>query len=676
MAIDVGGALGLPGTSKAFRTGNLAGWALVFFRELPDGTEEPKSKFVVSNDDYTAASIEANLPDGLGGGSYAFTLEGVTDDDYRQLAQGISGSRPAVKLYLWWRDTNASVGGYLANLAGVTGLVSSASEPPKDALVAVLRVVNVSRKRGERRYEAVISARELAYDRLARPIWNRPLRAADLRLAMENAADETNLKLEVHEIPYTGGDVRTYGEKGGSYRRFFGEAAESMEFLRPDRTGRGMLLIRDGTLHIGPRPIPLTGEPKPLTEATGFIEAERIPAELDPEAGPTLPSPLGKRRFSLTLKGRPDIKPGDLVQFDPPAEEVMTTQPSFGASLFGGLGASLADALIPKLGDALGPNAVNLYVNSVKHTLGRTKGFATVVSGVEVAGANEKAWDAAIEDGPSKPAPAATSRAASPAASGAGAAAAAIAAHASEAAGARFFAEVGEVRRFNYSGGAAAEPPSQTETVWRGLIVPDGKENGARRLPIRRKEPSPVPGIPYLTPFAWGKCGLVLPRYPGTRVLLEHRNGDGTDAVDVGSFWESGKGPSSQPGDWWLILPADVPSDRRQAAPDKNLSPAEPTGKATNDLIDADGNRVITVGELTVRVGRDGLTTAGTRPTRASDVGSITIEHVAGGSSIVMKSDGTVVIKAKNIEMTASANITMSAAKVDVKVTDKMDVHG
>jgi hypothetical protein len=675
MAIDVGASLGLPGTSAAFRTGNLVGWALEFFRELPDGTEEPGSAIVLSSDDYDAGTIEATLPDGLGGGSYGFTVEGVTDEDYRKIAQGISGSRPSMKLYLWWRDTNASVGGYLANLAGATGLISPASKPPEDALVAVLRVVNVTRKRGERRYEAVISARELAYDRVARPIASRPLRAADLRLAMENAAEDANLNLEVHGIAYTGGDVRTYAEKGSTYRRFFGEAAQSMEFLHPNRRGRGMLLIRNGTLHAGPRPIPLTGDAKPLTGATGFIEAERIAAEPDPEAGPTPPPPPGKRRFTLTLKGRPDIKPGDLVKFDPPAEEVMKTQPSFGAALFGGLGASLADALVPELGDALGADAVTLYVSSVKHTLGRTKGFATVVTGVEVPGANDKAWDAAAMDEPSDPAPSG-SRAASASASGAGAAVAAIAAHATEAARGRRFAEVGEVRRFTHDGGAAAEPPSQTETVWRGLIVPDGKENAARRLPVRRKEPSPVAGIPYLTPFAWGKCGLVLPRYPGTRVMLEHRNGDGTDAVDIGALWESGKGPSSEPGDWWLILPVGVPSNKRQTVADKESAPPEHSGKASNDLVDADGNRVITVGELTVRVGKDALTTAGTRPTRASETGSITIEHVAGGSSIVMKSDGTVVITAKNIEMTATENIKMTAAKVDVKVSDKMDVHG
>jgi hypothetical protein len=449
-----------------------------------------------------------------------------------------------------------------------------------------------------------------------------------------------------------------------------------MELLRPDRRGRGMLLIRDGTLHAGPRPIPLSGEAKSLTEATGFIEAERVAAEPDPEAGPTPPPPPGKRRFNLTLKGRPDIKPGDLVKFDPPSEEVMKTQSSFGASLFGGLGASIADAALPGLTDALGPNAVTLYVNSVKHSLGRTKGFATVVSGVEVAGANEKAWDAAPKDGPSEPVPATAPRLASSSASGAGAAAAAILTQAADAARSRRFPEVGEVRRFNHSGGAAAEPPSQTETVWRGLIVPDGKENSARRLPVRRKEPSPVPGVSYLTPFAWGKCGLVLPRYPGTRVLLDHRNGEGTDAVDVGAFWESGKGPTSEPGDWWLILPVGVAADKRQTLPDSTSPPSEHTGKATNDLIDADGNRVITVGELTVRVGQDGLTTAGTRPARAGDEGSVTIEHVAGGSKIVMKSDGTVVITAKNIEMTASENIKLTAAKVDVKVSDKMDVHG
>ncbi len=185
-------------------------------------------------------------------------------------------------------------------------------------------------------------------------------------------------------------------------------------------------------------------------------------------------------------------------------------------------------------------------------------------------------------------------------------------------------------------------------------------------MAIQRPSPSPVDGAPYLTPYAWGKTGLVLPRYPGTRVLVAHRNGSSDDPVDAGALWESGHGPDSQPGDWWLILPVAVPEDQRSSLPD-DQEPREHTGKVSQDLIDADGNRVIEAGEFVIRVSRNSLKSAGERPDRASDADSITIEHADGGSKITMKSDGSIQIKGTNIELNASAKITLKASAVEVQ---------
>jgi hypothetical protein len=199
-------------------------------------------------------------------------------------------------------------------------------------------------------------------------------------------------------------------------------------------------------------------------------------------------------------------------------------------------------------------------------------------------------------------------------------------------------------------------------------------------------------GIPYATPFAWGKCGLVVPRYPGTRVVVLHRNGQANDPLDVGALWEAGHGPDSQAGDWWLILPVDIPeSDRATIA--NNATPKEHTGKVSQDLIDAEGNRIIEVGELTIRVGKDSLKNAGERPKRPNEnnpTGTpdcVTIEHTKEGSKIVMKPDGSVEITAKKIKFDTSqsngdieldagqGNITMKANSVDVQVLDSMNVH-
>jgi hypothetical protein len=62
--------------------------------------------------------------------------------------------------------------------------------------------------------------------------------------------------------------------------------------------------------------------------------------------------------------------------------------------------------------------------------------------------------------------------------------------------------EVGEVRAVNTNAAGAVEPPSQTETVWEGLVASDGRANAARRLPVAREAPAPWPAVAYVSPFA------------------------------------------------------------------------------------------------------------------------------------------------------------------------------
>ena len=100
------------------------------------------------------------------------------------------------------------------------------------------------------------------------------------------------------------------------------------------------------------------------------------------------------------------------------------------------------------------------------------------------------------------------------------------------------------------------------------------------------------------------------------------------DAVDIGAIWDSGTGPDSRPGDWWLSLPVGVDESARARAAESD-TPVPWSGPVSHDLIDADGNRVIELGSLVVRVGRKTLGSAGTRPEPAE--GTITVEHTAGG---------------------------------------------
>ena len=239
--------------------------------------------------------------------------------------------------------------------------------------------------------------------------------------------------------------------------------------------------------------------------------------------------------------------------------------------------------------------------------------------------------------------------------------------------------EVAEVRSVNPTGADSTEPPSQTETVWRGLVPSDGRTNEVRRLAIQRVNPEEVNGVAYASPFAWGKCGLVLPRYPGSRVVLVHRGGNASDPVDVGAVWESGHGPQSHAGDWWLILPVGAAQPSSLAA--SQTPPTEHQGKATNDLIDADGNRIIEVGELTLRVTRNSLKNAGERPSRPASPApqdAITIEHADGGASITITSDGKISIHAKgDLELTSDqGDIKLKANNIDANVVSgEMNVH-
>jgi hypothetical protein len=406
------------------------------------------------------------------------------------------------------------------------------------------------------------------------------------------------------------------------------------------------------------RGVPLTGGVAQLSEANGLVHVETAGVSQNERLGSALLAAPVRIQYTLTLKGRPDLRPGDKAAFlDPFRGEIAD-------ALAGGVDATsapagLADPLAGQAGAATS-TGVEIYVSSVSHRLSRTEGFITTVTGISLIGGQD--WDpVSSADGEPDRDPAATPHAYT---------ASMIKRLASSAAGEPLV--VGEVRAATPSG--TGEPPGQTVDVWVGTVVDDGGPSRARRLPIDRDARSRASGVAYLTPFAWGPCGLVLPRYPGTRVVLGHVGGRADDPVELGALWESGHGPASEPGDWWLILPAAVEPGKRQVAED-GASPAEPTGKATNDLIDADGARVIEVGKLTVRVQPSKLAAPGTRPAPPADTAEqVTIEH-ENGSRIVIKDSGDIVIHSEaNVTLSARHALTLEADDVTVKVKNAMDV--
>jgi hypothetical protein len=170
----------------------------------------------------------------------------------------------------------------------------------------------------------------------------------------------------------------------------------------------------------------------------------------------------------------------------------------------------------------------------------------------------------------------------------------------------------------------------------------------------------------------------VLPRYPGTRVVLNYRNGEQIDPIEMGALWESGGGPDSDPGDWWLSLPAEVTPGQRQSIPDSDQPPTIYSGKVTNDLTDADGDRVIEVAGLTIRLGKNGLNPAGQRPQTGAPDGTLTImnSNSNNGTAIVL-SDGQIELRAdaQTSIVIHSGQITLKTQGVTAKLdASKMDV--
>jgi hypothetical protein len=676
--------------SNQVMIGNAAGWALTLHVENEDREVQPAQAPTLNSARYEAR-ISATLPAGLEAGSYSITIEGMTDDEYKLIAPTKSkekkeqAKQPTVaRLYLYWLDANASPLGYLANLSGLTDTLGQPNlSPSEPSFVAEIAITKVSRAVGARRYETTIEGKERVYQILATRIPNnKPISQPKVKDAVTSIAEDTHVDIKLlgfgtdETMPLLvsdgSGNEQVGIESGHTYAVALDSLAQRME-AATKKYGRGLMLIRNGSLYFGVRKSPLmetdigpTEPPKPLTLGSGLLQSEMLDdIYADPDNAVDAPK---RRQFKLTLKGRPDIKPGDMVAFDPPPEE--QTQPDVLNSLLGAFARPIL--LLPSLGTDTTDHPVNLYVTSVAHTLGRASGFVTTVTGVEITDL-WNIWDSSSGKGAHAAGRATGTVGAR--ADGAASAASAIRQTVRQGAETPRGIDVGEVRSFHTSGDGSSEPPGQTELIWRGLVESDGRSNQARRLDIRRDTPAPVEGVAYTSPFAWGKCGLVLPRYPGMRVVLAHRNGQTEDPLDLGALWTSGHGPTSQAGDYWLILPAAVDQGARSQVAD-STTPSEYSGKVTNDLIDADGNRIIEVGELTLRVGTDKLGNAGDRPARPSDQSSVTIEHTGGKSSIVMKQDGSVTITGKNITIDAgSGTITMKADSVDVQVQSNMNVH-
>jgi len=357
--------------------------------------------------------------------------------------------------------------------------------------------------------------------------------------------------------------------------------------------------------------------------------------------------------FTLQIRGDAAIKPGQVLKFRYKKQSLLSASTGLG----------YADAAIGLVKDPLGLGAegdpVCLYVRTVRHRQSSSIGFITEVDGI-------KCGDAS----PTMPAraekPSIGTGSTSPDAT-AGVISAAIDRRVPK------LVDVGELTTFRSQASDGA--PGQTSDLKLGLDPTRGGAQAFRTAPVEQKDPQRSDAVPYVTPFAWGAYGLVLPRYAGMRLALLRPEGKPEEALDIGALWWSGRdrnegaGPSkAQDGDYWLILPVDPPSGGSASAPSD--------GKACHDLIDKNGRRTLEVRELTVRVGDWAVTTPSARPKESSASKGLRIEGKDGKAFIEIDEDGKIRIgTTQSLELSADEGITLKSKNITVDIKNGiMDV--
>ncbi len=205
--------------------------------------------------------------------------------------------------------------------------------------------------------------------------------------------------------------------------------------------------------------------------------------------------------------------------------------------------------------------------------------------------------------------------------------------------------EIGTIKEYN-AGNAGAAP--HRATLYFNQRFAKTETQPSIRAEVDKEEDQLFRNKPIVSPFAWHKCGLVVPVYPGMKALLSHNLGLADDALVTGFLWSEKPAlepPKSEEGDWWLCLPVDF---------DNSNLPTDST-KAANDLTTNKGNRVIEVKGLKITIGKDKLASVGTRPTPGED-DEFLIEHKSG-TKFQISSDGSLSIEASKVSIKGDVTI-------------------
>jgi len=596
------------------------------------------------------ADITVSMDSGIAPGSVTLEIRGLSAEQFAAIAgaqlpaenpQGVREGAPQVlfaTLHLYWRDRQA---------------LDGPNPPPSLIFFAVTAL---SRQSENLQFVTRIEGRHAIYEVLARaktPATSVPASASGPLAAAQRLLESIGMvaggDFVVHQPPAgtaTGSDTPIVIQSQAPLLPQLNQLEDVM-LQRFGRRGRGVYLLHRDKLHVGPfRPMPISGAVKGLDDTSGFITATRQAADeavaMTEAIGGEGTATPARATWRVEVIGRTDITPGDIVRFTMPGED---------AALFSGFG------LKGIAGARIAPVPVTVYVSSVRHVMGRNRGWTMTLAGVEVVGepVAEKAWDMVTATTGAVPVRGEPAPRADPAGSVRGR----VETIAANEVAARRVLEVGEVRAANTAtelDGANVAVAAHSSRLMVGAEIAAGV--GAARLSdvLRNGNAADTLNTPYVTPFAWGPFGLVLPRYPGTRVMVSYHRGSVHDPVDMGALWRTSDDAATsaptntEPGDWWMILPAGL-SEQAGSSADGTAPVTVPAdAKASHDLIDASGERFIEVKGFTIRAyGEDSLKRPMDRPRQPEGDnmrGGIQIQHVDSGAMIAIATDGKITIKA------------------------------
>jgi hypothetical protein len=186
----------------------------------------------------------------------------------------------------------------------------------------------------------------------------------------------------------------------------------------------------------------------------------------------------------------------------------------------------------------------------------------------------------------------------------------------------------------SYKAGGVGVNPHQA-TLSFGQRFDKAETQPSLRAAVEDEDAQLFANKPIVSAFAWHKCGLVTPVYPGMKAVVAHNLGLTDDGLVTGFLWSEQPAfapPQSQAGDWWLCLPVNF----------DGKTPTDST-KAVNDLIANNGHRVIEVSGLRITVGKSTLGTVGARPTEGDD-DDLLLEHKPSGTKLAIDKDGVLTI--------------------------------